>query len=679
MAAVLSKRQQARNERALQELIKTVPGNDRCADCEARNPGWASWSLGVFLCMRCAALHRKLGTHISKVKSLSMDSWSNEQVDNMRKMGNVNSNRTYNPQNAKPSIPIDVDEVDGAMERFIRQKYETRVFSGGASRPGTRHNTGSTSSAEDQPPPLPPKPAKRFDFSLRSSSSTFPTTRNQAKADMESPPASAGLSGFGERSSTRTNKPSRIFGTSIDRPSGDSFEQKLGTLREMGFADERRNSTVLKGHDGNLDRAVESLIRIDGASKPASRAETPGAAVNGITVEKKRGTPTATNQSNPFERLDQQQPQQQTAPFQQLQQPQVNGNFYPQPTSHTNPYNPFHVQQQEQVAQAPSFEQSFQNMAISPSQQQLFPNNTGGFAAPGLHQQTNPFLKTFTPPPVSQIPQSYDQYPSQQFSQQQYPQQTAQPAAGNPFLRTSRSQVFSSSNPFGQHLPTQPTFMQLEQSNQQQPLYQQQQTPSQQLPFPQQTQQQQQTPTPQLPFPQQIHQQPSSFHNPYFAQQTQSPQQPYQQPLLNQPTGAFRHDKNSILALYSYPQPGVQRPATIAENEPFHSDPSNSAAIQGSVLPMPAANPNVNGMSASAGVKRAVTMPLQAKNNPFAAQANGMAPGGVMSSMPGTGLGNVGGGSVQRHVSNESVDFTALGSGRHSPDAFAGLSARSGR
>lgn len=37
--------------------------------------------LGIFLCMRCAALHRKLGTHITKVKSLSMDSWSNEQVE----------------------------------------------------------------------------------------------------------------------------------------------------------------------------------------------------------------------------------------------------------------------------------------------------------------------------------------------------------------------------------------------------------------------------------------------------------------------------------------------------------------------------------------------------------------------------------------------------------------------
>jgi hypothetical protein len=35
----MSKRQLARNERDLQELISSVPGNDRCADCQARNPG----------------------------------------------------------------------------------------------------------------------------------------------------------------------------------------------------------------------------------------------------------------------------------------------------------------------------------------------------------------------------------------------------------------------------------------------------------------------------------------------------------------------------------------------------------------------------------------------------------------------------------------------------------------
>ena len=39
MAAMLSKRQQARNEKVLQDLVQTVPGNNFCADCNARNPG----------------------------------------------------------------------------------------------------------------------------------------------------------------------------------------------------------------------------------------------------------------------------------------------------------------------------------------------------------------------------------------------------------------------------------------------------------------------------------------------------------------------------------------------------------------------------------------------------------------------------------------------------------------
>jgi stromal membrane-associated protein len=43
-------------------------------------PRWASWNIGVFICIRCAGFHRNLGVHISKVKSVNLDSWTGEQM-----------------------------------------------------------------------------------------------------------------------------------------------------------------------------------------------------------------------------------------------------------------------------------------------------------------------------------------------------------------------------------------------------------------------------------------------------------------------------------------------------------------------------------------------------------------------------------------------------------------------
>ena len=54
--------------------------NKYCVDCDAKGPRWASWNLGVFLCIRCAGIHRNLGVHISKVKSVNLDQWTAEQI-----------------------------------------------------------------------------------------------------------------------------------------------------------------------------------------------------------------------------------------------------------------------------------------------------------------------------------------------------------------------------------------------------------------------------------------------------------------------------------------------------------------------------------------------------------------------------------------------------------------------
>lgn len=51
--------------------LKNIMGrgeNKVCADCQGGSrPTWASINCGVFICMKCAGIHRGLGVHVSKV------------------------------------------------------------------------------------------------------------------------------------------------------------------------------------------------------------------------------------------------------------------------------------------------------------------------------------------------------------------------------------------------------------------------------------------------------------------------------------------------------------------------------------------------------------------------------------------------------------------------------------
>ena len=63
-----------------------VQGNAECADCGLVTPEWASYNLGIFLCTRCAAVHRSMGAHISKIKHLKLDQWEDAQVTRMKEV-----------------------------------------------------------------------------------------------------------------------------------------------------------------------------------------------------------------------------------------------------------------------------------------------------------------------------------------------------------------------------------------------------------------------------------------------------------------------------------------------------------------------------------------------------------------------------------------------------------------
>lgn len=58
--------------------------NRKCFDCthvEEDAAVWASINLGVFVCERCAGMHRALGTHKSRIKSAYADVWTPEMIE----------------------------------------------------------------------------------------------------------------------------------------------------------------------------------------------------------------------------------------------------------------------------------------------------------------------------------------------------------------------------------------------------------------------------------------------------------------------------------------------------------------------------------------------------------------------------------------------------------------------
>jgi len=77
--------------------LKQIEGNNKCMDCGAQDPRWASLNYGIFLCSKCFDIHRSLKDN-DTLLSLEIDNWSEDQLKKLQLGGNANAIKFFEKQ-----------------------------------------------------------------------------------------------------------------------------------------------------------------------------------------------------------------------------------------------------------------------------------------------------------------------------------------------------------------------------------------------------------------------------------------------------------------------------------------------------------------------------------------------------------------------------------------------------
>ncbi|CAM9748467.1 unnamed protein product, partial [Ascophyllum nodosum] len=111
----------------VQEVMRANPV---CTDCSAPSPDWVSLNLGVLICIQCSGIHRSLGTHVSKVRSLGLDALDEVDLSVVREVGNARSNAIWEHalQEQEGWVKPTPDSPAEHKRRYIQAKYVWKGF-----------------------------------------------------------------------------------------------------------------------------------------------------------------------------------------------------------------------------------------------------------------------------------------------------------------------------------------------------------------------------------------------------------------------------------------------------------------------------------------------------------------------------------------------------------------------
>ncbi|KAJ2863281.1 Protein GTS1 [Coemansia asiatica] len=218
-----------------------------------------------------------MGTHISKVKSINLDNWTPEQIEHFCRIGNKRANEYFNPRPELHTAP----RSDRDVERFIRDKYERRLFvdpHNGVADPTVSDANGSSAEAPGFSQMSNPQQHRLSVSGAADEASALTRLREMGFPSVRDNHAAL------KRFNFNVDAAAAYLRGESPRPRITQSDARVQQLAKMGFDHAGQNAQALELCDGDINRAIELLLSDN--APPRTTAPAPASAAGPFSPKK---------------------------------------------------------------------------------------------------------------------------------------------------------------------------------------------------------------------------------------------------------------------------------------------------------------------------------------------------------------------------------------------------------